>query len=444
MNNFLHSFFLTRRTFVAGWAVVLLAVLGFVWPLFFALAQAATVLLFAAVLIESVLLYRLRKGISAARNTSAKWSNGDENPVELVVTNRHGIAVNVKVLDELPVQLQKRDLVFSGTVAPGESLRFHYAVRPVQRGVYAYGAINVLVSTPLGLVERRYTEEAGREVAVYPSFLQLRKYELLAIHDRLTLAGVKRVRRLATHAEFDRIKEYIPGDDRRSVNWKATARRGRMMVNVYQDEKAQQVFSLIDMGRTMRMPFNGLSLLDHAINASLVLGDIALRKDDRAGLITFSKKVHSSLRAGKDRGQMLRILETLYGQRTDHAESDIEQLYIEVERNIHQRSLLLLFTNFESVSALHRQLPHLRRLARKHLLIVVFFRNTELEQDLSTPASDAVEVYNRTITEKYVHEKRLVAKELERHGIGSLLVRPEELTVNVINRYLEIKARGQL
>lgn len=444
MKRLLQSFFLSGRTFLIGWGLVVLATVGFVWPLFFDLARAGTLLLVAGVAVDTLILYRLRHGIRAARRTTAKWSNGDENPVALDVDNHYGMAMEVRVLDELPVQLQARALDFRARIPAGQRHTFPYAVRPLQRGVYAYGAINVLTSTLLGLVERRYRSEAGREIAVYPSFLQLRKYELLAIHDRLTLAGVKRVRRLASQAEFDRIKEYTPGDDRRSVNWKATARRGRLMVNVYQDEKAQQVIPLIDLGRTMRMPFQGLSLLDHAINAALVLGNIALRKDDRVGLITFSNKVHSSLRTGKDHAQMLRLLETLYGQRTDHAESDFEQLYAEVERSVHQRSLLLLFTNFESVSALHRQLPHLRRLARKHLLIVVFFRNTELEQDLQTPATDSQAVYDRTITEKYVHEKRLVAKELERHGIGSLLVRPEELTAQVINRYLEIKARGRL
>ena len=436
--------FLTRRAFIVGWAIVVLSALGFVWPMLFALARAATLLLLAAVLIDIVLLYRLRKGISATRSTTARWSNGDENPVTITVHNHHGMELTVHVLDELPVQLQKRDLSFTGRVPVGGSITFQYAVRPAERGVHAYGAVNVLARTLMGLAERRYVAQVGQEIPVYPSFLQLRKYELLAIHDRLTLAGVKRVRRIASQAEFDRIKDYIPGDDRRSVNWKATARRGRMMVNVYQDEKAQQVFSLIDMGRTMRMPFEGLSLLDHAINAALVLGDIALHKDDRAGLITFSNKVHTHLRPAKERGQMQRIMEALYAQHTDHAESDIEQLFIEVERRVHQRSLLVLFTNFESVSALRRQLPHLRRLARKHLLLVVFFRNTELEDDLGAPAADSLQAYTRTITEKFVHEKQLVAKELERYGIGSLLVRPEQLTVNVINRYLAIKARGRL
>ena len=239
-------------------------------------------------------------------------------------------------------------------------MRLTYAVRPVTRGIYRYGDINVLARLATGLVERRFVLEAGKEVAVYPSFLQLRKYELLAISDRLTMAGVKRIRRIAQHVEFDRIKEYVPGDDRRTVNWKATARRGRLMVNLYQDERSQQVFSLIDLGRVMKMPFEGLSLLDYAINASLVISNIAMHKDDKAGLITFSDKVDTVLRASRQRGQMEKILEQLYAQRTDHRETDMEALYANVKTQISQRSLLLLFTNYESENAMRRQLPYLQ------------------------------------------------------------------------------------
>ncbi|MBL7985229.1 MAG: DUF58 domain-containing protein, partial [Flavobacteriales bacterium] len=233
-------------------------------------------------------------------------------------------------------------------------------------------------------------------------------------------------------------------DDRRTVNQKATARRGRLMVNQYQDEKAQQVYALIDAGRTMKMPFQGMSLLDYAINAALAISDVAMRKDDRAGLIVFSDRVHAHVAAARERGHMNKVLEVLYGLRTDHAESDLEHLYVGVKRNIPQRSLLLLFTNFESVNGLQRQLPRIQALAATHLVVVIFFLNTTLEEDLRTPVSDTAEVYTRTITERYLHEKRQVVVELERRGIASILSRPEDLSINVINKYLEIKARSRL
>ncbi|MEO8066616.1 MAG: DUF58 domain-containing protein [Flavobacteriales bacterium] len=444
MKRFWRSFFITRRAFIVGWLLVLLFVAGWFSPVVFGLARAAALLFVVVIAAELLTLFRTKDAVQGERSTYAKWSNGDENPVTIQLRSRYGLQVHVRVLDELPVQFQRRDLVFEGDLASGGEARFPYAVRPVQRGVYSYGAINVLASTALGLVERRFILEAGKQVAVYPSFLQLRKYELLAISDRLTMAGVKRIRRIAQHVEFDRIKEYVPGDDRRTVNWKATARRGRLMVNLYQDERSQQVFSLIDLGRVMKMPFEGLSLLDYAINASLVISNIAMHKDDKAGLITFSNKVDTVLRASRQRGQMEKILEQLYAQRTDHCETDMEALYANVKTHITQRSLLLLFTNYESVNALRRQLPFLQRLARTHLLVVIFFQNTELENDLKTRPSNTVELYAHTITEKHMHEKRLIVKELEGHGITSILTRPQDLTVNVINKYLEIKARGAL
>lgn len=440
----LRPIFLTQRAFLLGWGVVVLFVAGWLWHPLFTYAKLALGALVLATIAELFMLFGQRTGMSASRRTLERWSNGDRNPVTLELQSGYGTSVHVRVLDELPVQFQKRDLVFRGSIGAWGRRSFDYVVRPLQRGVYRYGAIQIFVSTPLGLVERRFSLDSAKEVAVYPSYLQLRKYELLAISDRLTLVGVKRVRRIAQHAEFERIKEYVPGDDRRTVNWKATARRGRLMVNQYQDEKAQQVFCAIDCGRVMKMPFEGLSLLDYAINASLVISSIAMRKEDKAGLITFSNTVHDVLPASRQRGQMRKILHTLYAQATDHKETDIGSLFVTVERNAHQRSLLLLFTNYESRSAMQRQLPYLQRLARKHLVVPIFFVNTELDADVKQHPRDTESVYIHTIAERAANEKRLIARELEQHGLPAILCRPQDLTVNVINRYLEIKARGQL
>ena len=444
MSKGLASLFLTSRAFLVGWVLVVLFLCAHAFPVLLNIAQAAFTIVLFALLGDLFALYRIKQGISGQRSTLEKWSNGDENPVTITLQNNYAIKVNVRILDELPEQFQKRDFAFQGALAAGGMAQYPYAVRPLERGVYRYGAINVFASTMLGLVERRYALEHAKEVAVYPSYLHLRRYELMAISDRLVMAGQKKVRRVAQQVEFDRIKEYVPGDDRRSVNQKATARRGRLMVNQYQDEKAQQVYALIDSGRTMKMPFNGLSLLDYAINAALVICDVAVRKGDRAGLMVFSKGVQAQLPAGRERGHMNKVLEKLYALRTDHAETDMDALYVAVKRNIPQRSLLLLFTNFETKNGLDRQLSRIQALATTHLVVVIFFSNTELEEDLRHPANDTAEVYVRTLTERYLHEKRQVAKELERRGIASILTRPQDLSVNVINKYVEIKSRGLL
>ena len=232
------------------------------------------------------------------------------------------------------------------------------------------------------------------------------------------------------------------GDDYRTVNWKATARRGTLMVNNYQDEKSQQVFCLIDKGRVMKMPFEGMTLLDYAINASLAMANIAIKKDDKAGLITFQHKINAIVPASKRGAQMYHIMETLYNQKTGYQESDYSVLYNTVKYKITHRSLLILFTNFETVSSMERQMPYLKKLAREHLLVVIFFENTTLTSLTGIRPGNIEEVYKKTIAEKFVFDKNLIVKELKAHGIQTVLTAPENLTVNTINKYLELKARG--
>jgi uncharacterized protein (DUF58 family) len=387
------------------------------------------------------LLNVLDHGISARRITPERLSNGDENPVQIELISHYAFPVSLELVDELPEQFQRREFLMHARLPARGEASLSYSLRPVKRGVYAFGKLNVFVRSPLGLVERRYRFDQGRNVPVYPAFLQMRRYQLMAINDRLSAVGIKRVRRLGHSMEFEQVRDYVQGDDIRTINWKATARRGQMMVNGYTDERSQQVYCLIDKGRTMRMPFDGMSLLDHAINASVVLSNVALVKQDKAGILTFSEDIGQFLPAASRASQMGAILEVLHHQKTRFLESDYERLYAFVRRRIIQRSLVMLFTNFESLSGLRRQLPYLRRIAVDHLLMVVFFENPMLKEKVEASARTVEEVYHRTIAARFDQEKRQVVRELARHGIGSILTPPSELTVQTVNSYLELKAR---
>ncbi|MEL6843797.1 MAG: DUF58 domain-containing protein, partial [Bacteroidota bacterium] len=243
---------------------------------------------------------------------------------------------------------------------------------------------------------------------------------------------------------FEQIKEYVRGDDYRTLNWKATARSGKLMVNQFRDERAQHIYCLIDKSRNMKMPFEGMSLLDYAINASLVLSNIALLKQDRAGIIAFSERNDSIVKSSNRPTHMNLIMEVLYNQTTRYLEADYERLYSAISRQVTQRSLLVLFTNFESLSALRRMLPYLKRLNRTHLLVVVFFENTELRELLDAQPGSMEEIYIKTIAENFAYEKKQIVRELERHGIIAILSPPQNLTVNTLNKYLELKARGMV
>lgn len=266
----------------------------------------------------------------------------------------------------------------------------------------------------------------------------------MAFSNQLFQYGLKKIRRIGHTMEFEQIKEYVTGDDIRTINWKATAKKKQLMVNQFQDERSQNVYMVIDKGRVMKMPFNGLSLLDYAINSTLVLANVILKKQDKAGMFAFSKKVENRVAAERRSLQMQRIMETLYNINTDYFESDFGRLYGDIKKNITQRSLILLYTNFETLDGLKRQLPYLKGIAKSHLLVVVFFENIELEEVIHKKAENIQEIYDQVIAEKFAFEKRLIVQELKKYGIYSVLTKPENLTIDSINKYLEIKARGIL
>ena len=388
------------------------------------------------------ILFNKNKGLIARRILTEKFSNSDNNPIPITVKNNYNFKVEVKLIDELPHQFQKRDFEQTSFINPGNVWEAEYKVKPVERGEYYFGKLNVYVSSFLRIVSRRYKFQENEMVAVYPSYIQMRKYEFLAMSNRLTEFGLKKIRRIGHTLEFEQIKNYIAGDDVRTINWKATAKRSKLMVNQYQDEKSQPIYSIIDTGRAMKMPFEELKLIDYAINSTLAFSNIALRKNDKAGLLTFSKKVESIVAASNKKTHLNVINEALYNITTQFSDADFGYLYALIKRKITQRSLLILYTNFEHISSLKRQLPFLKAIAKNHLLVVVFFENTELDNLISENTEDLQAIYHKTIAEKFAYEKRLIVKELESKGIYGILTKPQNLTVNVINKYLEFKAKG--
>ncbi len=393
------------------------------------------------VLVDSVLLFK-QKGLDATRILPEKLSNGDDNPIEITLKNSYNFNVQLKLIDEMPFQYQKRDFEIDTKLDKLTDKKITYTLRPLERGEYHFGNLNVYASSPIGLLTRRFQFAKDAMVPNYPSFLQLKKYMLIAFSNRIFEFGLKKIRRIGHTMEFEQIKDYVQGDDIRNINWKATAKRSQLMVNQFQDERSQPIYSVIDKGRAMKMPFDGLSLLDYAVNATLVISNVALKKQDKAGMFAFSRKVANKVVAERRPSQMNQIMETLYNLDTDFSESDFSRLYVDIKRSLNQRSLLLLYTNFETLDALHRQLPYLQAIAKNHVLVVIFFENTELDKLTQKESRNTFDIFEKTIAEKFVFEKKLIINELQKHGIQSILTAPEDLTLNTINKYLEIKARG--
>ncbi|UPQ78528.1 DUF58 domain-containing protein [Flavobacterium azooxidireducens] len=424
--------------------IVAVFIVSFFFPVFYNVAWYFLIITLSFFVLDIIILFKAKTGIEATRIAPEKLSNGDENPISISIRNYYTFAVFSMIIDEIPFQFQVRNFDIKRKIKASSQDDIQYFLRPVERGEYVFGNLNVYISSPLRIISRRFKFNKDQMVPTYPSYIQLRKYDLMAFSNNLFQYGVKKIRRIGHTMEFEQIKEYIQGDDIRTLNWKATAKKNSLMVNQFQDEKSQSVYMIIDKGRAMKMPFNGLSLLDYAINATLVLSNVILKKHDKAGMFTFSKKVENRVVAEKRSSQMQLIMECLYNIKTDFFESDFSRLYTDVKKNINQRSLLLLYTNFETLDGLHRQLPYLKGIAKNHLLVVVFFQNTELNDLIHKKAETVQEVYDKVIAEKFMFEKRLIVNELKKYGIYSVLTQPENLTLDTINKYLEIKARGIL
>ncbi|KAA5823350.1 DUF58 domain-containing protein [Algibacter amylolyticus] len=437
-------FYIQPRFFYAGIAIAVLFALSYFIPVLFNVAQLSILVLILLFIIDFLIVFMGKHKIDAIRNLPDKFSNGDKNQIHIDITNNYPFTIYLEVIDEVPEQFQIRDFKIKESVSSRKTRSIEYHLKPTERGEYYFGDLNVYASSVLNLVAKRFTFNSGAMVPTYPSFKQLKKFELLNINKNSLEYGLKKVRRLGHSMEFEQIKDYVLGDDLRTINWKATAKKNQLMVNQFQDEKSQPVYSIIDKGRIMKMPFNGLSLLDYAINATLVMSNVVLKKHDKAGMLSFSKRIENVVVAERRSSQMQLILEALYNVKTDFFESDFSRLYASIKRHITQRSLILMYTNFETLDGLERQLPYLKAISKSHLLVVVFFKNTELNNLINNKAETIEQVYDKVIAEKFAFEKRLIVTELKKYGIYSILTTPENLTIDTINKYLEIKARGLL
>ena len=442
MVKFIKSLYFHQLFYYYITVISSLFLLSFWIHILFTIATLAVLIFGVLLTIDLLLLFRQKNGIEAKRKVADKLSNSDENEIILIFRNYLPFKTYLTIIDEIPFQFQKRDFLQKLILKNEEEKHLNYKVTPFERGEYHFGNLNVYASSPLRIVAKRFQFDNQKMTAVYPSYIQMKKYEFLAMSNRLTEFGLKKIRRIGHTMEFEQIKKYVSGDDVRTINWKTTAKKGALMVNQYQDEKSQPIYSLIDVGRVMKMPFEELKLLDYAINSTLAFSNIALRKNDKVGMLTFSKEVDNIVPASNKKTNLSVLNEVLYKIDTNYSDSDFGFLYGMVKRKITQRSLLILYTNFEHMSGLERQLPYLKSIAKQHLLITIFFENTELEELISEDVENLQAIYEKTVAQKFQYEKRLIVKELEKHGIYSILTKPKNLSVNVINKYLEFKSKG--
>ena len=439
--KFLRNLFLTKRFYQIGFGLVILFCFGFFIPFLFDLTKWLLFGLVGITFFDIWILHRRDQPVKANRIIPKTLSLGYHHEISIRLKNTSSIYLKITVIDELPDELQDRSNKDVVHLVAGSDLAIVYLINPVVKGLYSFHNIICLLSSGLELVMRRISVEASQTVPVYPSIKEMQENEFVTFGSSHMNEGSKRIRRVGQSLEFDHIKNYTEGDDYQKVNWKASSKGSGIMVNYFEDERAQPIYMIIDKSRAMKMAFKRISLLSYSINAVLSMSNIVLKKFDRAGFITFANTTHTFLKAAKNKSHLKKILKSLYKEKEGKSEANFEELYQVIRRRIPNRSLLFLFTNFESKYAMQRVLPILRLLSKRHLLVVILFENTEVIDLVDEPISSVQKVYDQTMAEKYIFDKRSLVRDLKQHGIQAILTKPQDLSAEVIKKYLELKSR---
>lgn len=421
---------------------IFITALGYLYPFFIGVGIFLFAASIVALIAEIYLLYSKQEKLRIKRKSSNILSLGWEEIFELHIENRTNQLLQFTVIDELPKQFNDRHFKKSTSILPEGNITISYEYLIPERGDYNFGNIIVLHRSMLGLITYKEVYPLGKILPGYPSIKEMELMEIKAFSSQKNFTGLKKTRRIGHSYEFEQIKSYVKGDDFRALNWKATARSNQIMVNQYQENQSQYVYSIIDKSRGMKQPFNGLSLLDYSINATLALSNLSIKKKDKAGLLTVSDKIGKFIPAESASYQTKRILKSLYNEQERQTELNLNLLYKGINTFISSRSLIFLYTNFQNLFSVERALPILRSINKKHELVVVFFENDEVEKFASSEVTSVKQIFLTTVAKDQLLERQQMMSTLQQFGIQVISTSPNNLSINTINKYLEMKARG--
>ncbi|MBZ0279528.1 MAG: DUF58 domain-containing protein [Anaerolineae bacterium] len=378
----------------------------------------------------------------------------DEPPVGFVITDslihntENGLSAPRTEGEGLGVRVNSATQEFS--INPRESLTIIYHVRPLQRGDFQFGNINLRWVGPLKLYTRQAVIPASRAVKVYPNIYEIRRYELLVRRDQLAEMGLHNVRLRSEGTAFESLRDYTPDDPYRFINWKATARRGKPISTDYEPERNQRVVIMLDVGRMMRSAIRvddpggeswNMAKVDFVINSTLLLSYVASRKGDQVGLLVFADQVKQFVPPEPGNAHFQKLLEAMYALGSEPVEADYARAVSFLRARQKKRALVVMFTDLSGARASENLLAHMPRLAPSHLPLLVTIRDPVLDQEAQQIPQESESVYRRAVAEQLIDERRLVLDNLRRRGVLTLDVDAAHLSIDVVNRYLQLKNR---
>jgi uncharacterized protein (DUF58 family) len=381
------------------------------------------------------------------RHHDERLSLAASNPIMIRVLRRgSGPALPIAVRDDFPgsFALDGDPPILAANNIPGQTLELRYHVRPPRRGDYRFGDLHLRWRSTLGLLLRQATFAASAPVKVYPNLVDVRKYDLLLRRNRLWEIGLRSTRLLGRGSEFERLRDYSPDDDYRRINWQATARRGKPISVEFETERSQTVIALLDTGRMMRSPVGDVAKLDYAINAVLLLAYVAAQKGDRVGLLAFDDAPHTWVAPRSGKAQFHRLLAQLYAVESQPVEPDYTAAVAYVATKQAKRSLVLLFSDLTGALYTQTLAAQLAHLQRRHLVLLVTLRDPTVQALARQEVDDSAALYRRTVAERLLEERQMTLEQLQRQGVLTLDVPADELSIAVINRYLELKAKEMI
>lgn len=386
-------------------------------------------------------LLALAAKVNVTRSAPDVMSLGRRNRVALRLRSESRLPMLVSVTDDLFEGAEARDLPIRVALGRRGVATVEYHVEPSQRGAHALGDHYLRLPSPLGLwaVQRRLS--ARQRVRVYPDLKQLQQFDALAKQDR-ELSLVRASRRKGGESEFARLRDHVPDDDVKRVDWKATARRQKLTVREYQLESNQNLMFLLDAGRVMTGLDSGISRFDHALNASLMLAHVAARGGDRVGALGFDDGLRVFMPPQSGRQASRAIIQATYDLFPRLVEPDFDLAFQSLATRVKNRTLVILFTHVIDFSAAETLVRRVRAVGRRHLPLIICFRDLEVEA-LADPRGNS-DLYLKGAAAEHLRWQKSLMQDLKRGGALVLETTARELTGKLVSRYLQIKAQRLL
>ena len=378
------------------------------------------------------------------RQMDSKLSLGAENQITLHVRNLSRRATPLWVRDEPPDEFVNERLLHETQLSGLGRWQTAYLVRPLRRGDYHFSDVTLRWQGPFGLVRRQGQIEAKTPVKVYPNLLDVRRYDLLLRQNRIQELGLRNTRLLGEGTEFERLREYLPDDDFRRINWKATARRNRPVTMEYQSERSQNIVAVLDTGRMMQSPVANMAKLDYVINAVLLLGYVATGLGDKVGLMTFADDVGSFLTPRQGRGQFYRMLEYLYAIEPQPVEPNYGRALSYLAYRQRKRSLMIFFTDISGGTGINQLVSNMSVVSKRSLPLVVTISDPDIVHASRTRPTDSLSVFQQAAAAELLDKRQVTLDTLRYRGVDTLDVPANQLSISVINRYLNLKAKQKI